>query len=162
MQYIVGNAKRRGCKLTVERDADQALCSTSMFKFDRFMIFGDNHAALSFRVRKINWNNPSIIGATVLDLAKYQLYRFHYYIMRAHFDCRLLCWETDSLLYKIRSTDFYEELARKPASVVSEFNFSNYLNDHYLNSTENERICGRFYYGVFMFKAETMLNILKK
>ena len=41
--------------------------------------------------------------------------------MRAHFDCRLLYSDTDSLLYKIRSTDFYEELARKPASVVSEF-----------------------------------------
>ena len=60
--------------------------------------------------------------------------------MRAHFDCRLLYSDTDSLLYKIRSTDFYEELARKAASVVSEFNFSNYPNDHYLFSSENKRV----------------------
>ena len=64
--------------------------------------------------------------------------------MRAHFDCRLLYSDTDSLLYKIWSTDFYEELAKNPASVVREFDFSNYLNDHYLYSTENKRVVLRF------------------
>ena len=127
-------SKRRRSKLTIARDADQVLSSISKFEFDRFMIFGDNLAALSFRARKIYWNTQTIIGATILDLAKYQMYSFHYFTMRAHFDCRLLYSDTDSLLYKIRSTDFYEELARKPASVVSEFDFSNYPNDHYLYS----------------------------
>ena len=64
--------------------------------------------------------------------------------MRAHFDCRLLYSDTDSLLYKIRSTDFYEELARKPASVVSEFDFSNYPNNHYLYSSEITRVVLKF------------------
>ena len=72
------------------------------------------------------------------------MYSFHYFTMRAHFDCRLLYSDTDSLLYKIRSTDFYEELARKPASVFSEFDFSNYPNDHYLYSTENKRVVLKF------------------
>ena len=121
-------SKRRRSKLTIARDADQVLSSISKFEFDRFMIFGANLAALSFHGRKIYWNNPTIIGATILDLARYQMYNLHYYPMRAH--SRLLYSDTDSLPYKIRSTDLYQELARKPASVVSEFDFSNYPNDH--------------------------------
>ena len=81
------------------------------------MIFGDNLAALSSRARKIYWNTPTIIGATILDLAKYQMYSFHY---------------------------FYEELAKKPASIVKEFDFSNYPNDHHLYSTENKRVVLKF------------------
>ena len=137
-------SKRRRSKLTIARDPDQVLSSISKFEFDRFMIFGDNLAALSFRARNIFWNTPTIIGATILDLAKYQMYSLHYFTMRAHFDCRLLYSDTDSLLNKIRSTDFYEELTRKPASVVSEFDFSNYPNDHYLYSTENKRVILKF------------------
>ena len=91
-------SKRRRSKLTIARDADQVLSSISKFEFDRFTIFGYNLAALSFRARKIYWNNPTIIGATILDLAKYQMYSFHYFTMRAHFDCRLLYSDTDSLL----------------------------------------------------------------
>ena len=87
---------------------------------------------------------PTIIGATILDLAEYQMYNFHYYTMRAYFDCRLLYSDPDSLLYKFRSTDFYEQLARKPASVVSEFDFSNYSNDLYLYSSENKRVVLKF------------------
>ena len=64
--------------------------------------------------------------------------------MRAHFYCRLLYSDTNSLLYKIQSTDFYEEFARKPASVVSEFDFSNYPNDHYLYSSEKKRVVLKF------------------
>ena len=93
-------SKRRRSQLTIARDADQILCSISKFDFDGFMILGDNLAALSFRARKIYWSTQTIIGATILDLAKYQMYRFHYFTMLAQFDCRLLFSDTDSLLYK--------------------------------------------------------------
>ena len=81
-------SKSRRSKLTIERDADQVLSSISKFEFDRFMIIGDNLAALFFRARKICWNNPTLIRATILDLAKYQMYSFHYYTMRAQFEPR--------------------------------------------------------------------------
>ena len=108
------------------------------------MILGDKLAALSLSAKKIYWNTPTIIGATIPDLVKYQMYHFHYYTLRAHFDCRLLYSDTDSLLYKIQSTDLDEELARKPASVVSKFDFSNYPNVHYLYSSENKRVVLKF------------------
>ena len=137
-------SKRRRSKLTIARDDDQVLSSISKFEFDRLMTFGYNLDALSFSARKIYWNTQTIIGATILDLAEYQIYSFHYYTMRAHIDCRLLYSDTNSLLYKIRSIDFYEELERKPASVVREFDFSNYPNDHCSYSTENKLVVLKF------------------
>ena len=100
---------------------------------DGFMMFGDNLAALSFHSRKIDWNTTTITW-TILNMAKYQMYSFHYYRMCAIFDCCILNGDTDSLLHKIR-TDFDEELARKPVSVFSEFDFFNYPNDHFLYIT---------------------------
>ena len=39
--------------------------------FCEFEIFNENLAAISSRKRSILWNKPTIVGATVLDLAKY-------------------------------------------------------------------------------------------
>ena len=76
-------SNRRRSQLTIKRDADQVLSSITKFEFDLFMIFGENLAALPFRARKVYWNTPTIVGATILDLAKYQMYSFHYYTMPA-------------------------------------------------------------------------------
>ena len=45
-------SKRRPNKLTIARDADQVLRSIAKFEFDRFIIFGENLAALSFHARR--------------------------------------------------------------------------------------------------------------
>ena len=90
-------SKRRRSKLTIARDADQVVSSISKFEFDRFMIFGNNLAELSFSARKIYWNTPTVIAANILDLAKYQKYSFHF-TRSAPSDCRLLFSDTDSLL----------------------------------------------------------------
>ena len=139
MQYMVriDNLNADEVSLPLREMLIKIRGSISKLEFNQFMIFGDNLAALSFRARKIYWNTPTIIGATILYLSKYQMYSFHYFIIGAHF-------YTDSLIYKIRSREFYEELARKPASVVSELDFSNYPNDHYLYSAEYKRVALKF------------------
>ena len=151
---MVRIANLNAAKLTVARDADQILSSISELEFDRIMILGDNLAALSFRTRKTHWITPTIIEAVILDQAKYQMISSHYYTMRGHVGCRLLYSDFDSLLFQIRSRDFYEQLARKSVSVVTEFDFSNYPNDQGLYSTEiklvvlqeNGQFYGRFYW----------------
>ena len=90
--------KRRRIKITITRIAEQVLNVLSKFEFDRYMIFGENMAALTTRPKSIFWNTPTIVGATILDLAKYHMYYFHYRVMRPNFDCRLLYRDTDSLL----------------------------------------------------------------
>ena len=69
--------------------------------------------------------SQKFVDAKILDLAQFQMHRFDCNIMKPYFSCRLLYSDTDSLLYKNRSYDFYEEIAAKP-NILSEFDFSNY------------------------------------
>ena len=66
-------SKRRRSKITFTRNAEQVLNVVSKFEFDRYMIFGENMAALTTRPKSIFWNTPPIVGATILDLAKYPM-----------------------------------------------------------------------------------------
>ena len=92
--------------------------------FQEFEIFDQNLAALILRKRSILWNKPTIVGATILDLAKYHMYDFHYNVMK-NFDCRLMYSDADSLLYEIKGKDFYKDLGASEQSRYH-FNLSNY------------------------------------
>ena len=126
-------------KLTLAQIADQVPQHVSRFTFKTFKIFGENLATITHDPKRIYCHKPTIVGAIILELAKLQMYRFHYNIMKPHFDCRLLYSDTDSLLYKIRSDNFYKELAGKP-NILSEFDFSNYPKEHLLFNNNNKLV----------------------
>ena len=132
-------SKRRRNKLVISRDAESTLSTISKFEFERYIIFGENLAALSTRPKKIYWNTLTIVGASILDLAKYQMYHFHFKVMRPNFECRLLYSDTDSLLYSVKCADFYQELSKKPQAVLDCFDFSNYPTSHFLFNNQNKR-----------------------
>ena len=95
-------------------------------------------AAMCSEPKIINWNTPTIVGAGVLDLAKFYMYRLHYYVMRANFSCRMLYSDTDSLLYKLEADDLYYELEKQAQDVKKEFAFSSYLEGHALHNDRNK------------------------
>ena len=134
------DSKRRRNKKTISRDAEHALKIISKFEFDRYMIFGENLAALTTRPKSICWNTPTIVGANILDLAKYHMYPFHYNVMHPNFDCRLLYIDADSFLHAIKSDDLCTELSQKPQSVLSQFDFSNCPTHHFLYNITNKRV----------------------
>ena len=94
-------SKRRRKKLTLAQNSDQVLQNVSRFTFKTFKIFGKNLAAIMHDPKKIYWDKPTIVGATILELAKLQMSGFHYNIMKPHFDCRPLYLDTGTLLHKI-------------------------------------------------------------
>ena len=55
-------------------------------------------------------NKPIYIGFTVLQLSRWLMYDFHYSFIKKHFVAELLFTDTDSLTYKIKLEDVYEEL----------------------------------------------------
>ena len=76
----------------------------------------------------------------MLEIAKFEMYRFHYEFMKPNFDCRLLYSDTDSLLYEIeteKNADFYEILKNK-SNIIDEFDFSNYPENHPLFNKQNK------------------------
>ena len=124
-------SERRRSKIKIARNAEQVLNVVSKFVFDRYMIFGENMAVLTTRQKSIFWDTLTIVEATILDLAKYHMYYFHYRVIRPNFNCLLLYSDTDSLLYSVQIPDFYKELSKKPQSVLSHFGFSNYPSDQF-------------------------------
>ena len=131
-------SKRRRLKVEITRNAEIAEKIVSKFEFERFKIFGENMAAMCSKPKIIKWNTPTIVGASVLDLAKFYMYRFHYYVMRANFSCRLLYSDTDSLLYKVEADDLYYELEKQTQDVKIEFDFSSYPDSHALHNDRNK------------------------
>ena len=82
-----------------------ALREISAFEFKSYKIFGENLATFTSNPTKIYWDVPTFVGAKVLELAKFHMYKFHNDIMKPNFECQLLYSDTDSLLYQVKSED---------------------------------------------------------
>ena len=77
---------------------------------------------------KVVMNKPVYLGQAILDLSKTIMYEFHYNYMIPKYGDRLkLCYmDTDSLIYSIKTEDFYSDIS---PDVESRFNTSGYPND---------------------------------
>ena len=62
----------------------------SKFEFETYELFGKDMAALTSASTKIRWDVPTIVGACILELAKFEMYKFHYEVMKPNFNCHLL------------------------------------------------------------------------
>ena len=73
-------------------------------------------------------NKPVYLGQAILDLSKTIMYEFHYDYMIPKYGDRLkLCYmDTDSLIYSIKTEDFYSDIS---PDVESRFDTSDYPND---------------------------------
>ena len=108
-----------------------------------FKIFNENLAANSSRKRSFLWNKPTIVGASVLDLAKFHMFNFHYNVMKKHLNCFVLYSETDSLFYEIKYKEFYEELATND-ELRQLFDLSKYPKEHHLYNADNKMVTLKF------------------
>ena len=63
--------------------------------------------------------------------------------MKKHLNCFVLYPDTDSLLYEVKHTDFYEELARN-AELRQYFDLSNYPTDHKLYNADHKMVTLKF------------------
>ena len=127
-------SKRKRVKVTRDENnnAEKTMQQISAFDFKTIKIFGDDLAALTSAPRVINWNVSTIVGECVLEIAKFEMYRFHFEIMKPNFECRLPYSDTNSLLYEIETekiADFYEILKNK----------SNNLSTKKIRKTKNFR-----------------------
>ena len=63
---------------------------------------------------KVKMNKPVYLGQAILDLSKTIMYEFHYDYMKKKYNeesLKLCCMDTDSLVYKIKTEDFYKDIA---------------------------------------------------
>lgn len=80
--------------------------------YDR-IIFDENCVAIEMKRCKIFFNKPIIVGFSVLDISKTQVYKFHYDFMKQKYsreNLQLCYTDTDSLIYRIKTHDLYADL----------------------------------------------------
>ena len=136
-------SKRKRMLVRIVRDYHAALREISAFEFKYYKVFGENLAAFTSNPTKIYWDFPTIVGASVLELAKFHMYKFHYDIMKPNFECQLLYSDTDSLLYQVKSEDLYREISEKRNN-LNELDLSNYPKNHPLYDPKNKVVVLKF------------------
>ena len=54
-------------------------------------------------------NKPIYVGFSILDWSELLMYEFYYKYIKSKFNAKLLLTDTDSLVYKIKTEDVYED-----------------------------------------------------
>ena len=97
--------------------------------FESRTIFNENLIAVHMKRTKLVYNKPIYLGMCILDLSKTLMFEFYYeYIKNKYSDrAKLLMTDTDSLIYEIKTDDFYNDIAE---DVESKFDTSEFNKDH--------------------------------
>ena len=91
---------------------------------------------------KVKMNKPVYLGQAILDLSKTIMYEFHYDYMKQKYnesDLKLLYMDTDSLVYDIKTEDFYKDIAE---NVETRFDTSGYVPGRPLPIEKNKKVIG--------------------
>ena len=91
---------------------------------------------------KVKMNKPIYLGQAILDLSKTIMYEFHYDYMKQKYnelDLKLLYMDTDSLVYDIKTEDFYKDIVE---DVETRFDTSGYVPGRPLLIEKNKKVIG--------------------
>ena len=81
--------------------------------FKSSVCFSENLMGMEMGKVKVVMNKPVYLGQAILDLSKLVMYEFHYDYIKPKYDENVkLCYmDTDSLIYHIKTDDFYRDIA---------------------------------------------------
>ena len=115
--------KHRNIKLVMTEE--KYLRTVMKPNFKSGVLFGENLMGCEMGKIKVVMNKPVYLGQVMLDLSKIVMYKFHYDYMVPKYGDRLkLCYmDMDSLVYDIKTEDFYEDISN---DVEARFNTSGY------------------------------------
>ena len=102
--------------------------------------FGENLMGCEMGKIKVVMKKPVYLGQAILDLSKIVMYKFHYDYMKPKFKDLQLCYmDTDSLIYNIKTENFYADIAD---DVPARFDTSGYCPDRPLPIGLNKKVIG--------------------
>ena len=123
----------------------KALKLSSRPNFDRCTIFDKHLIAVHMKNTEVYFNKPVYVGQAILDLSKTLMFNFHYnYIKKKyHNKAELLFTDTDSLMYQIKTKDFYKDIN---SDVMDKFDTSDYPTNHEsgIQTGVNKKVIGMF------------------
>ena len=120
--------------------------------FKSGVLFGENLMGCEMGKIKVVMNKPVYLGQAVLDLSKIVMHEFHYDYMKRKYEsdrlclrgapCLQLCYMgTDSLVYHIKTKDFYVDISN---DVEDRFDMSGYNKENAkpLPIRKNKKVIG--------------------
>ena len=116
--------KHRNIKLVTTEE--KYLRTVMKPNFKSGVLFGENLMVCEMGKIKVVMNKLVYLGQAILDLCKIVMYEFHYDYMVPKYGLEKLelCYmDTDSLVYDIKTEDFYEDIAN---DVKARFDTSGY------------------------------------
>ena len=120
---------RVNIKLVTDKIKAEKLAAKPNFKHCN--IFNKNLIAIHMKKTFLTFDKPIYLGMSILDLSKTLMFDFHYnYIKKKYGDKAKLLFtdtDTDSLMYEIRTEDFYEDIK---GDVKDRFDTSDYPSNH--------------------------------
>ena len=114
-------------KLVTDKIKAEKLAAKPNFK--PLNIFNEDLIAIHMKKTILTFDKPVYLGMCILDLSKTLMYDFHYnYIKKKYGDkAKLLFTDTDSLMYEIKTEDFYKDIS---GDVKDKFDTSDYPPNH--------------------------------
>ena len=123
----------------------RALKLVNQPNFKRATIFDKNFIAVHMKRPEVKFNKPVYVGQAILDLSKTLMFDFHYNYIKKKYQnkAELLFTDTDSLMYEIRTDDFYKDISQ---DIESKFDTSDYPKDHPsgILTGVNKKVIGMF------------------
>lgn len=132
---------------------EYAIKYTSKPCFNHLKILNEKMSLLNLDKKTVKLDKPIYAGFSILDLSKYHMYNFHYNIMKPKYgeNLELMMTDTDSLLYKIETNDFYKDMYE----MKEYFDMSEYSKENSIYDETNKKVIG-------MFKDETGDKIISE
>ena len=134
--------EHRNIKLVTTED--KYLRTVMYPNFKSGVLFGENLMVCEMGKIKVVMNKPVYLGQAILDLSKIVMYEFHYdyMVLKYGLEKLKLCYmDTDSLVYDIKTEDFYEDIAN---DVEARFDTSGYSKTDFelLPISVNKKVIG--------------------
>ena len=132
--------KHRNIKLVMTEE--KYLRTVMKPNFKSGVLFGENLMGCEMGKIKVVMNKPVHLGQVILDLSKIVMYEFHYDYMAPKYGLEKLklCYiDTDSLVYDIKTEDFYTDIAD---DVLARFDTSGYCPNRPLPVGLNKKVIG--------------------
>ena len=125
--------------------------------FKSAKVFEDSSlVSVNMAKREVMLDKPIAVGQAILDISNVVMFNFHYdYVLKKWSGkAKLLATDTDSLMYEIRTSDFFQDIN---PDVKTHFDTSDYPKDHPsgILTGQNKKVLG-------LFKDELQGKIVKE
>ncbi|XP_060859702.1 uncharacterized protein LOC132936907 [Metopolophium dirhodum] len=124
-------SKRKEMKMELVSSERRLQKLVNKCTFKHSVNYTETLSAVALENKVIKFDKPIYIGFAVLDVSKTLMYDYHYNVMHRHYgdNIKLMYTDTDSLIYHIKTTDFYADLAANH-SLLDRMDTANLPHDH--------------------------------